>query len=182
MPLLLLLLCLGAVAGVVPRAGAADRHFTLVLRGSPAANEIHVSLSPDGATYTIDSSTALEVGEGLCANPAGKPEELICPASPITGFSFLGGPEDDVVIFGPSVPVSVTLIGGAGNDTLVGGKGGDRLVGGAGADTLIGRGGEDALYGGAGADLLLGGAGRDVCPGGSERDEASSCEVGKGLP
>jgi Ca2+-binding RTX toxin-like protein len=65
--------------------------------------------------------------------------------------------------------VTLTIIGGAGNDTLIGTEPGnpanpdgiDIISGGAGNDTLTGLGGNDTISGGLGADILDGGAGRD---------------------
>lgn len=76
---------------------------------------------------------------------------------------------------------SVTLTGGAGNDTLIGGSkndaitgrdGDDELSGGAGNDTILGGFGEDTLNGDAGNDLLIGGFDDDEIDGGSGRDTA----------
>ncbi len=156
-------------------ASTAGRHFNLVLAGSSAPNEIHISLSADGSTYVIDSSSPLEVGDDVCANPPENPYELICEAAAIDGFWFNGGASDDVVILGRGIPAPATLRGGPGNDTLVGGAGDDKLVGGPGNDALIGRGGDDLLYGGPGNDTLMGGSGEDTCGGGPGRDTASAC-------
>lgn len=82
-------------------------------------------------------------------------------------------------------PASVTLSGGAGNDTLHGGNGADvlrgnggndLLYGGLGPDTLYGADGDDTLYGGPEAegdlrDLIYGGEGDDWIYGGSGNDE-----------
>lgn len=78
-------------------ASTAGRHFNLVLAGSSAPNEIHISLSADGRTYVIDSSSALEAGDDVCANPPENPDELTCEAAAIDGFWFNGGASDDVV-------------------------------------------------------------------------------------
>jgi Ca2+-binding RTX toxin-like protein len=58
--------------------------------------------------------------------------------------------------------ISITVDGGAGNDTLTGGDGNDTLIGGDGNDSLFGGSGDDVLIGGAGTDLLDGGAGHNV--------------------
>jgi Ca2+-binding RTX toxin-like protein len=68
------------------------------------------------------------------------------------------------------VPASVSVKGGAGNDSLKGSGGGDVLDGGAGNDTLSGEGGNDTLAGGTGNDSLSGGAGNDRLDGGSGTD------------
>ncbi len=196
---LTLLLALGAVAQVSSAAHAdeasgpvkvsaqastssAGRHFNLVLAGGSGPNELRISLSADGRTYVIDSSTTLEGGGGLCANPPESPDELTCEAAAISGIFYNGGSGDDVVVIGRNVPAPVTLHGGPGNDLLVCGAGNDKLMGGAGDDTLIGRGGNDSLFGGPGEDKLIGGPGEDTCVGGPGHDTAVSCETVREIP
>ena len=163
-------------------SAAAARHLNLVLAGSAEANEIHVSVSADGRTYRINSSSPLEAGGGICANPPDNPNALECEADVIAGIWFNGQAGDDVVIVSRNVPAPVTLQGGPGNDTLIGGRGGDKLTGGPGNDTLFGHGGDDALYGGPGNDTLIGGRGNDTCVGGPGRDTARSCETAREIP
>jgi Ca2+-binding RTX toxin-like protein len=165
-----------------PTASISQRRFNLVLAGSSGPNEIHISLSADGRTYVIDSSTGLEGGGGVCANPPENPDELTCEAALISGISYNGGGGDDVVVIGRNVPAPATLRGGPGNDLLVGGAGNDKLIGGPGDDTLIGRGGDDWLYGGPGDDKLIGGPGEDTCVGGPGQDTGVSCETSKEIP
>lgn len=62
--------------------------------------------------------------------------------------------------FAPSL-VSVTLLGGGGNDTLLGTIGNDVLGGEGGNDSLLGNNGGDRLFGGAGRDRLIGEDGDD---------------------
>jgi Ca2+-binding RTX toxin-like protein len=63
--------------------------------------------------------------------------------------------------------ISITVDGGAGNDTIIGGDGNDTLIGGDGNDTLIGGRGNDTLLGGAGNDTFVWnpGDGSDVIEG-----------------
>src|SRR5262249_53191288 len=74
---------------------------------------------------------------------------------------------------GLSTLISLTIDGGAGNDTIVGGDGDDRLIGGTGNDTITGgRGNDTAIMGdgndtfiwnpGDGSDVVEGGAGTDT--------------------
>jgi Ca2+-binding RTX toxin-like protein len=51
--------------------------------------------------------------------------------------------------------ISLTVDGGAGNDTITGGDGNDVLLGGDGNDTIIGGRGSDTLIGGAGDDTFV---------------------------
>lgn len=192
----ILLLVLGALAAPLAHAASAGEplavraeastsaahHVNLVLAGSTGPNEIRISLSADGRSYVIDSSSALEAGGDLCANPPENPNELECEAAAIDGIWFNGEAGDDVVIVGRKVPVPVTLRGGAGDDTLVGGAGNDKLMGGPGDDTLVGRSGDDSLYGGPGNDKLVGGHGEDTCVGGRGHDTATSCEIIREIP
>ena len=66
--------------------------------------------------------------------------------------------------------MSVTVDGGAGNDTIQGGDANENLSGGDGNDSINGGAGDDRLYGGAGRDSLDGGLGADVLYGDSGRD------------
>jgi Ca2+-binding RTX toxin-like protein len=51
--------------------------------------------------------------------------------------------------------ISITVDGGAGNDTITGGDGADRLTGGDGNDVINGGRGNDVLFGGAGDDTFV---------------------------
>ena len=51
--------------------------------------------------------------------------------------------------------ISLTVDGGAGNDTITGGDGNDTLLGGDGNDLLIGGRGNDNMFGGAGDDTFV---------------------------
>lgn len=102
----------------------------------------------------------------------------------------LNGGADRIDLSGiPANLLSVTVYGGAGNDTIFGSGGNDTLLGGdgddsidgglgndgitgdAGNDQLNGNSGNDTILGGAGDDYLLGGAGNDrlVGQGGADR-------------
>jgi Ca2+-binding RTX toxin-like protein len=76
---------------------------------------------------------------------------------------------DDVFTAGNGLAplISLTVDGGAGNDTITGGDGNDTLIGGDGNDTIIGGHGSDRLIGGAGDDTLVWnpGDGSDVVEG-----------------
>jgi Ca2+-binding RTX toxin-like protein len=71
----------------------------------------------------------------------------------------------------PSVVVSDSVDGGAGNDTIWTGLGNDTLDGGAGNDVLVGEVGNDVMNGGDGSDTFLFdfGDGHDVVNGGVGR-------------
>src|SRR5438445_11550141 len=57
-------------------ASTSLHRFNLVLAGGSGPDVIHISLSADGRSYLIDSSTALEAGGAVCANPPDNPDEL----------------------------------------------------------------------------------------------------------
>ena len=57
---------------------------------------------------------------------------------------------------------TVTVVGGAGNDSIIGGAVDDSVSGGGGNDTLLGGLGDDTLDGGSGNDSLSGDAGNDI--------------------
>jgi uncharacterized delta-60 repeat protein len=84
-------------------------------------------------------------------------------------FADLGGGNDTANV--DASTQSVSVYGGAGNDTLTGGDGyqvffggdgNDTLLGGDGADRLTGDGGNDSIDGGLGGDHVYGGAGVDT--------------------
>ncbi len=68
--------------------------------------------------------------------------------------------------------ISLTVDGGAGNDTITGGDGNDRLLGGDGNDTIIGGRGTDTMIGGNGDDTFVWnpGDGSDVIDGKAGHD------------
>ena len=76
---------------------------------------------------------------------------------------------DDVFTAGNGLAslISLTVDGGAGNDTITGGDGNDRLLGGDGNDVIIGGRGNDTLLGGDGDDTFVWnpGDGSDVVEG-----------------
>jgi Ca2+-binding RTX toxin-like protein len=76
---------------------------------------------------------------------------------------------DDVFTAGNGLAnlISLTVDGGAGNDTLTGGDGNDRLLGGDGNDTIVGGRGNDVALLGAGNDTFIWnpGEGSDVVEG-----------------
>jgi len=98
--------------------------------------------------------------------------------------------DDTVTIRLPvTVNATITVNGGAGNDTLNtgnhsallhgndgddilnGGNASDQLFGGAGVDLLNGNGGDDQLHGGDGDDNLVGGLGNDQLNGDAGKDQ-----------
>ncbi len=70
--------------------------------------------------------------------------------------------------------VTVSVQGGAGNDTVLGSAFGDNISGDDGNDLLDGGTGNDSLIGGAGNDQLLGALGDDTLTGGAGIDTLSA--------
>jgi Ca2+-binding RTX toxin-like protein len=132
-----------------------DGNDTLVVNGSNADETI---------TVTANGSRVL-VGVGAATMDIGTIENVMIN----------GGGGDDVIIAGNglSALTSLTVDGGAGNDTITGGDGNDVLIGGDGNDLITGgRGNDTALLGngddtfvwnpGDGSDVVEGGAGTDT--------------------
>jgi Ca2+-binding RTX toxin-like protein len=74
----------------------------------------------------------------------------------------LGGAGDDILIGGTG---NDEIRGGGGNDLIFGSCGNDKIYGGDGDDRLFGGWGNDKIYGGDGNDLLVGGPGHDILKG-----------------
>jgi Ca2+-binding RTX toxin-like protein len=85
------------------------------------------------------------------------------------------GGGDDVITAGNGLAslISLTIDGGAGNDTITGGDGNDKLLGGDGNDTVIGGRGNDTALLGAGDDTFIWnpGDGSDTVEGQSGTDK-----------
>lgn len=81
----------------------------------------------------------------------------------VSSIRIEAGGGNDRISVKSNIWTSVTLFGGAGNDTLIGGTGDDRLYGGAGADLLNGSAGNDVLVtlGDDARDRSIGGPGLD---------------------
>jgi Ca2+-binding RTX toxin-like protein len=110
---------------------------TVTYAGTPADDTIGVA--NDGAavaTFAIGSGSALQTTTAV--------ENL--------DVQGLGGNDAITAGNGLAALTSLTLDGGAGDDTLVGGDGDDTLVGGSGNDSVVGGRGADVALLGAGAD------------------------------
>jgi len=147
----------------------------LVIGAGDGDDTIHVHQGDDGALTLVIESRSETVTEVVA------PEDVRRLV-----IDCLDG--DDLLVAGPEVTASLTIIGGwgrdtiltaagddyidggPGNDTLFGGDGADVLYGGLGGDSLTGSGGNDYLDGGPGADALYGGPGPDVVFGGRGND------------
>jgi Ca2+-binding RTX toxin-like protein len=167
--ILIALMLLAAVPAAPARAETGP--LILLIAGNNANNAFSVSLNPDGRSYSILSTLALEVGGSICSHPEQVPTELSCKATAIAGFEVNTAGGSDTVLFSSDIPVPVTVRGGSGNDRLSGGSTADKIIGGAGDDRLSGRRGDDWIEGGPGADRLMGGQGDDQLRGGPDEDK-----------
>ncbi len=99
--------------------------------------------------------------------------DLVTIDASLVGFGrplrFVGGDGADK-LDASRADFSVTMDGGAGNDTLVGGSAADSFIGGVGLDSALGGAGNDLLNGDAGNDRLFGEAGNDRLDGSDGND------------
>ncbi|MFI9812656.1 calcium-binding protein [Saccharothrix variisporea] len=125
-------------------------------------NQLKVETLDAGRVRVEDRAGALDlVGRGCVDSPARADEhQVICDLGGVTAVVLDGRDGDDSLDVRD--PMSVHLLGGAGNDQLNSSAGDDVLDGGPGNDVLYGGLGDDVLTGGPGADLLDGAADVDV--------------------
>jgi Ca2+-binding RTX toxin-like protein len=98
---------------------------TIIINGVSSALVVYGDTAQDGARYGGVSGVASSLG-----------------------ISFAHSGSD--VIDARNATGSVTIYGGAGDDTITGGQAGDHLFGGSGNDTIDGQGGNDHIYGDSG--------------------------------
>ncbi len=125
-----------------PGSGAGDSQAdTIIVNGTEHADAVQITAR--GTSFNV---------AGLAANIGvqgsdGTNDQLVVNA--------LGG-NDSVTAAGfPANVVSLTVDGGAGNDTITGGDGDDKLFGGDGNDTITGGRGNDTAFLGAGNDTFV---------------------------
>jgi hypothetical protein len=121
--------------------GGAD---TLIFNGSNGAEIM-------AATTTAPPRVTFTRNLGNIIMDIGTTENLVVNA--------LGGDDSVTAGVGLAALISITIDGGAGNDTIAGGDGADTLRGGAGNDIITGGAGFDTLDGGDDNDTLTGGPG-----------------------
>jgi Ca2+-binding RTX toxin-like protein len=137
-----------------------------VIEGQHGNDTLVVNGSNANETFTVTANgTRVLVSVGTSTMDIGGIENVMINA----------GGDDDVIVAGNglSALTSLTIDGGAGNDTITGGDGNDTLIGGDGNDVITGgRGNDTALLGngddtfvwnpGDGSDTVDGGAGTDT--------------------
>ena len=126
------------------------------------------TLSPnnDALALSVSAPQTLIADFGDTSEPVARQLLLDMPQS----LTLLGGAGDDTIDAGAAGPLPVFFYGEDGNDFLQAGDGTGVLVGGAGDDTLSGGAGNDLLVGGPDDDLLIGRAGNDELIGDSGND------------
>jgi Ca2+-binding RTX toxin-like protein len=130
----------------------------------------------------------LVTGNRIVLNATGGDDTIAIGVDPVTGehvVQFGGGvhrfpPTADLVVRAgagydtitvqPGTRLSVTLLGGAGDDRIRGDDGAETVLGLWGADTILGGGGADRIFGGGGRDYLDGQRGDDILTGGAGDD------------
>jgi Ca2+-binding RTX toxin-like protein len=135
-----------------------DGNDTALINGSNASETF--TITANGTRVRFD-----ETGPAPFSLDIGTTENLVLHAG--------GG--DDVITAGNGLGslISLTLDGGAGNDTITGGDGNDLLIGGSGNDIVNGGRGNDVAQLGSGDDTFIWnpGDGSDTVEGGSGNDK-----------
>src|SRR5262249_48636064 len=112
---------------------------TVEVNGANAADNFTVA--PNGTRVRFDRTTLMP-----CSLDSGTTENLV--------VNMNGGDDVFTASNGLAPLISLTVNGGAGNDTITGGDGNDRLFGGDGNDLIEGGRGNDMMFGGAGDDVF----------------------------
>lgn len=138
------------------------------------------------STLVATSATSVTVSgnNGLTLTNTGNTAVTSFDASGVVADSTLDTAANLAVTFvSDNVTSSVTMTGGAGDDTLTSDSAStkaDTINGGAGNDTITGAGGADILNGGEGNDIITGGAGADQLTGGAGNDTFVIAAVASG--
>jgi Ca2+-binding RTX toxin-like protein len=115
------------------------RSDTVLRYDAPVGVDDQITVSPDGALFTVADLTAtLTVGAG-CTLVTAHQASCMHPSSETLRIRGLDG--NDVIT--NSTSIAAGLLGGSGNDHLTGGAGNDTLTGGLGSDLLEGGAGSD---------------------------------------
>lgn len=177
----------GAASGASPFSTPSEVDGTVVLQAGDTAvvstgrgnDTVHIRVDPatgqpivevNGTVYRFPANTAIVVRTG-----AGDDTITVAPGTTVS-LTLLGGFGNDIIRGGHG---DERIFGHAGDDKIYAGDGNDRVYGGSGRDyidgyrgndTLVGGEGDDVIYGLSGDDVISGGAGRDYLEGGTGRD------------
>ncbi len=121
---------------------------------------------PDSISVILDST-----GKNISVTEDGVSKSY--PLASVKSISIDSGGGNDSIALAKSdgsraIPIPVSVLGGAGNDTITGGGNNDSLFGGDGNDSIHGGNGNDSIEGGIGNDTLNGDEGNDILNGGTE--------------
>jgi hypothetical protein len=105
----------------------------LTIKGTAGDDVIQAGSTSSGYLYVYDNEGPYQFEGGLTRLPA---------LAQVKGVRIEGGDGNDMIAINRDFALSVTLVGGAGDDTLIGGAAADVIYGGAGEDTLYAQ----ALY------------------------------------
>lgn len=133
-----------------------------ILTGGSGSDYLNGEAGTDTVSYS-NSAGAIGLtinGSGWMGDATG---DQLLNIETVTGSAY-----NDIIYNGSNQ--SMTLNGGAGNDTLTAGNAGGQLSGNEGNDTLNGGAGVDVILGGTGNDRLAGAAGNDILTGGAGAD------------
>src|SRR5262249_15147070 len=146
----------------------------LVIGGNVSEN---FTVTPNGTRVRFDRTSPapffLDIGtsENLVLNAQGGDDTITASngLAPLISITVDGGAGNDTITGADGADI---LRGGAGDDLLQGGAGSDQLFGGDGNDTLVGNTGNDQMFGEAGDDLLVwnNGDNSDLMEGGDGHD------------
>jgi Ca2+-binding RTX toxin-like protein len=164
------------------RAGMLAGAAAVALLAFPGIASAAVTSDVDSGTLTVNSTAGDAIAITCVANGVkingADPDDGAANCDAITSIVVTGGPDanvidlsgvtdrDDAVTTDYPAITSVTIDGGAGNDTITGSEHADTLRGGDGADRIVGdenkaAGSLDVFEGGAGDDTLVWNPGQD---------------------
>ena len=126
---------------------------TITITGDAAGDQIVISDAGGLLKQTLNGGAATDL-----LDDQGRP----LPADGTVNVVVNAGDGADTVTIATAQAQSVTVDGGAGEDTITGSPGNDVLRGGPDNDHLIGAAGDDRLIGDGGRDDMDGGAGNDT--------------------
>ncbi len=165
-------LALGFAGALASKPSAADQvtwtfdpvSGTLTVTGTPGADNILVTLDPQGTVAVLNGGVPVP----------GQPGQPVDHLQVVQIVVDAGGGNDNVDLPGQAGPFPnlrrSTITGGDGDDSLSGTSESDLIEGGPGKDTITGMGGPDVLFGGGGDDSVEGGDDDDELAGDDGQD------------